>query len=1002
MKWLGSFSRISSLANAAKRLAAAVLLIAGAVAGGAEIERYDLDSISLQPAYVSPSLLRQSSSLRSVAVSPPNRHDSTPDNPIVIAVGDAGAIVRSDDGGQTWRSAESCRLDVPVTTTQFGRTPRHSQNSFPIPMCDFTDVLWASPLDVIVVGGGYEPITGISRGVCLLSRDGGLTWYLSDATELPRLQKIRMGGPASADSPRIGVARELAPGVLEALGDPSEASGVDHFYSYDGAQTWAEDLRTRDTSEDRDQAQADTIASHPRPTIRTSSGPVAVNGLATATDGGQFAVSSHGQIWRRDTPASRWQAVRGQGRRTAVLFVAATPATVPWSLAGRESLHENRRTAILLDGMANSNENRCRAAATMLGISDVNTVTEDAQRRDWLTEHQPAVVVLDESLSPATQRAWVALIDHIRTRPFLHPATSDSHSSSTVASDWTGPQRIILTRGASGKSHSGADRSNQDWYQHDHDVRWQRAWNHTSVLRGSALLSGPGVLANDMAIDALMLAAPQQTAQQAIEIATFEDISGSVRRDVALAGGAALNAGQNRSPSEVFTASNRRLQISTARMSQTRRLHDDLFHATRHSVADQSQLRDKIEQLLAVTAAEDRTRLLWEAMGLTMTSEHEFSSLPDVLLALLSDHGQPAAVQRWAALNEEAQASSVERRSITLLDQITAHRRTASNVLGNVASDVDRNSRGGEAPNAKTTAAVHGQTLSPFQVAPVSYQAELMQPEPTRNTAAQQTFPAFDPALGASTKTGPAIILVPERKSVQWQATRGWASMVAPMNSNTGSLGLKPHDKASDEPARINWDYHPVVMAARGIAPQNIAGGKAVNGPQSGEQAIRQVARYQPPTTSDRPLLDGRADDPCWHLADHWSGEGYQASCVADEDFLYLAVRCDHGNRLRLSLDCDGDYFTALRFEIDPDGSRRVCIDGAGTISPVWYAARTPEMDATHGSDKEHDVLAEIAIARASLPAPLCRIHVYPSRSGGSSPWQVMPNPSQWYPFQNK
>lgn len=992
-----------------------ILLPSATTAHASEFGRFDFASITLQPAYISPTLLRQSSCLRAIAVSPPARTPASPDARVVIAVGDAGAILRSEDQGQTWRAVENIQSSVPPAITPFGRTPRRAADSLPMPNCNFTDVLWASPVDVIVVGGGYEPVTGISRGVCILSRDAGQTWQLGDAHELPRLQKLRMGGPSSQVASQTAspdrATRELGPGVLEAIGDASEASGVDRFHSYDGGQTWVEDIRVTAPSEASQQSTGRGGVAGTSSVIQTTALPITVNSVTRPGDGWQFAVASHGRIWRRSDPDSPWQAVRGQGRGVAVMFVAASPAQVPWSLAGRESLHENRRTAIVLDTAGNDESTRndvqrCRAAAAMLGISDVYCVANDDERTKWLGEHRPAVVVLDESLTAASQRAWSELVEHARTRPF-------SQSQVVAGSDWGGPLRIVLTRRVNDSEQRGGAKPTS--YENNSDARWQRAWNHTSILRGNALLSGPGVLANDLAIDALMTAAPQQSPAAGVEVATFDDTSGSVRRDLSLAAGLALTDGQSRETAETLTASNRRLQITTARMNQSQRLHEELFQQSSgsRSAAEQTRLRDKIDQLLAVTAAEDRTRLLWDAMAVTMTAEQESPQVRSLLLSLISRHGQPAALRRWAEVNQAAVESSVERRSLTSLDQLTDRQRYPSSVLGNVADNLDRASGAGTASAKETTAklgrAERGQTISPFQIPPVTHERELTLPVtassqrvPEQPSAIPQNEPSLPPSAKSSPRTAPAYILVPETKPVEWQPTRGWTALAAPLSASAAALKSTAGDD-DDEPARINWDYHPVVLAARGVMPQDRATGSSIPGSpalgqSAGSESARKAPDYSPPRTAERPVLDGRDDDTCWTAADHWRGAGYEVRCVADEEYLYFAISATRADGMRLSLDCDGDYFTALRFDVNRDGERSVSIDAAATISPVWYSATAAATSTLDLGSEEGPWVAEIAIARASLPAPVCRVHACSVTSAPRSQWEVMPTASQWYP----
>ncbi len=1001
-----------------------------------EVEQLDLASISLQPAYVSPAQIRVSSCLRAVAFSPLDPNAPPPvqsvsylqpqaaPTTIGIAVGDAGTILRSEDEGKSWWPVNN----VSIATSQesgpnggsngrlgnlFGGGAsrggtlggrRSRQELLSIPFCEFSDVLWLSPRDVIAVGGGYEPVTGVSRGVCVISHDAGENWHLADAHELPRLRQVRIGRR----------------GECQAIGDPSEASGVNRFGSYDGGESWVEDMLPTSADSYSSRGNDDALA------IETASGKVSVEDICDTPTGFQIAVTSHGRIFRGSPGGGHWQAVRGGDRRTAILFIASSSSTVPWALVGRETLQENRRTAIFLDDESLQHANdpsskaalrkkldRCRAAAAMLGISNVHSCNQwhpsgqmasaaaaepvSAEhavelRSRWLREHQPSVVVLDESLSSSTRRSWQAAIEQIQTRAFSID-TSETQ-------EWSGPRRIVLTRPV-GSAKPVVDA----------DPRWQRAWNHASVLQGNALLTGAGVLANDLAVDALMLAAPGHMSPTGIEVATLADSSGSVRRDVSLAAGIELSHGQNRDEGETQTASHRRLQITTARMNQTSRLREELrgVGGGRHTHAEPPRLKYQIEQLLAVTAPDDRTRLLWEGLSESARGSGDVTSANDILLGLLAQHGQPASVRRWADVMQSALSSSIEVKASNPMGSIKSpSRRESSDGANALTQEVPRNAPESHDANAKSA-----QPLSPFQVAPASFLS------------------------GVEVVNAPAPrILVPETKRTVWQSTRGAHAFATPISSFVGTGDSSAQvDESEPLMARINWDYHPVVMGARGITPTvaRRTGSKlrpvsnpslsplaaTASGPSkasaplaslsdddsftaSAKDTSRRVPRYLPPKTRDRPLLDAFDDDSCWIDADVWHDERITAKCSADDDYLYFAIYSTEPGHVRLSLDCDGDYLTSLQFDLLPDGSRRASVNGVRAIAPVWYAAVPPHVTedgrATAGSDSSRRMVAEVAIARSSLPAPVCRVRASRVGRGADPEWDVMPDARDWHP----
>jgi hypothetical protein len=923
--------------------------LGGHIVKAAEAERSDLASISLQPSYVSPSLIRESSCLREVAVSPETN--------VIIAIGEAGTILRSDDRGDSWHLIENMHSGEPIAAPQFGRPNRRHDDLLPLPFCEFTDVIWVSPQDVVVIGGGYEPVTGISRGVCVFSHDAGHTWHWADAHEMPRLDSIRMGGQDSqTESARFANAsepeRDLAVGVIEAVGDVAEASGVNRFYSHDGGQSWVEDVRnvkpTFGAFAIHSPVPEQGIKTPTTNWIPTANGPVNVNALDQSQANVQVAVGTHGRIWRRSDSDRHWQCVRGDGRGTAVLFIANSPATVPWSLVGRESLQENRRVAVLVNADSAQALHRGRAAAAIFGVASLDLSGPLSTCSNWLNLHRPAVVVLDESLSVEARQSWMMAIEQSRMRPFS--TTQKPHET------WSGPQRVVLTRAmlANSQRHVSEMPGNKTA-----DPRWQRAWYHTSVLHGNALLSGPGVLANDLAVDALMLAAPGQVSSAGIDVATLEDTSGTVRRDISLAAGLPLLPGQIRTAAESSTASHRRLQITTARMNQVSRLHAELLGTpnTPASVTKRADLADKLGQLLATTDPEDHTRLLWETLGKLKTSGIDSRTSELVFLDLLSQHGQPAAVQRWATVAIGALQKSVERRWVGddhagLYGWRTSTSRTDhlvdSRTLGDAPESMPRRIEG-----AGT------QPLSPFQVMPVSYEA----PYQSTGSPAPQ-------------------IIVPDTKLTIWQPTRG----VLPISRTPSNAvaGVAANAERAQPNARINWDYHPVVMAARGIATTKT--GLHV------DEATQAVA-YQPPYTNDRPLLDGDDRDACWKIADLWRSDWFQTKCLADEEYYYFVIASEQASTIELSLDCDGDYWSSIAFEVASDGVRRVSVDGINTTAPVWTSAISENV-----ADEANEIVwrAEIAISRSSLPSPIRHLRVSKPSTGAS--WQPMPQSAQWYP----
>jgi photosystem II stability/assembly factor-like uncharacterized protein len=122
-----------------------------------------------------------------------------------LAVGDAGAILVTEDGGKQWRNLSNTRsemnyygvgMDVPIAADR--------------------------PRTGLIVGGTIQPASGGSVGVVLTTEDDGITWTSSTFPGLPRL---------------IGLQRVKHRHWI-AWGDWSDHFGSALFESIDGGRSW--------------------------------------------------------------------------------------------------------------------------------------------------------------------------------------------------------------------------------------------------------------------------------------------------------------------------------------------------------------------------------------------------------------------------------------------------------------------------------------------------------------------------------------------------------------------------------------------------------------------------------------------------------------------------------------------------------------------------------------------------------------------------------------------
>jgi len=135
---------------------------------------------------------------------------------------------------------------------------------------------------------------------------------------------------------------------------------------------------------------------------------------------------------------------------------------------------------------------------------------------------------------------------------------------------------------------------------------------------------------------------------------------------------------------------------------------------------------------------------------------------------------------------------------------------------------------------------------------------------------------------------------------------------------------------------------------------------------------------------ANRPLLDGRLDEPMWRAggADAGATAANVVHVAYDAEFVYFGISAapllpaasppnrlrqrdaplDGSDRYGLRIDIDGDLLTAYELEFDAAGNTRDTCDGFSLWHPTWFVAI---------GDRSDRLIAEIAIRRADLVGPL-------------------------------
>lgn len=404
------------------------------------------DAGDAMPKYTNSTSLREDASLAAVDFA---------DSNLGLACGDHGAIWRSTDGGLSWTL-----IDSGVS-------------------CRFEDVFWIDSRNVLIVGGSYDPVTQISRGVVLRSSDGGESWQRGDDEELPKLRQLQLTQEgsivASGDWSHSLLTNRLATGNRGLTWDDAiPRKSVDLPYSRTRFEQWA---------------AATGVAAPVRDVCRLN-------------DQKYCAVGDHGIIQISADGGKTWRTTRGAERQTCVMFVAREPATVAWSLVGNEALeNRNRSTLVLTESSGDLIElDVARQVMAMFGGASVDPFRDAASEsndleavvRGWLRVHRPLVLVIDDGVEPTLKDTLLRL--------------------ATTA----GVRRVV---------HYVADGGGN------------------MTLHRDAMLTRTGVLASDLQVDGMHLVAADRATAESLSLKFVYDVAADNRRADSLTAALAVKSG---------------------------------------------------------------------------------------------------------------------------------------------------------------------------------------------------------------------------------------------------------------------------------------------------------------------------------------------------------------------------------------------------------------------------------------------------------------------------
>lgn len=931
------------------------------------------------PAYCDSETLRQSATLRSVRCL---------DEATWIAVGDHGTILMSYDGGRHWDLADS-----PVD-------------------CRLNDAIWLDRRTILVVGGGYESVTQMGRGVTLGSRDGGQNWSIVGNAMTPPLETLTWDDAIDALSgnPQTGTAGTLlaacspaqmdplsgtrlfqcsgTAGSLSTLGqwqpltdqtrpNPTSLSArlTRHAITPTSVQRWV----THSNTTESNTAGLHSVAA-PKPIIRAS---------CQSEEGTIICVGDHGQIWRASNSSEPLQCVRHHDVSTGIVVIAANAHSVPWMLLGREAL-EARISVSLLVGVSQAQAAQGNAAlppgleqaAMQMGVTSVQTYINHADHHEqslfrWLSLMQPAIIAVDGKLTSAVQRQ-------------INQLAAQRRSCQKVVSFSSGQRRGAL-------------------------------------LHQMTMLPSSGLLAGDFAADCRMLtepltkSSPHDPQANGLSLQLRYSMSDATLQSDSLAKGVRLKRGQ-RLPDRLHAASGRRLQVLQARLKQL-----PLFTAWLESTASREVTTDQEKQLrlmLDQTDRDDRFRIIYQLAGASLGQPSHLAILKEIARRFPASSAGRAA-QLHVAVRQtslEWQAAALEHDVNKVANSAHANAVPSSNTDQNNTQSPVQQASAQEIQELMPSAQGHTFSLSPFQQSQHAIGTQRIAGQGHADSNAQgpqASSTSQGTPLGKVHRVGQGVV----------QASAESTDPVKP-NRVANAPAMQPNRPDQQPLPELNtrgeldlyWQTHPVRLLVQdaiersmknatsrslntGRSPEKFRSGEyqqiaKASGPWSQllstNPAVspRSTAAHKRSTMADYtptpPHLDGKLHEAMWEnfnavAATTKGATPIQLDLSWDRNFVYIAARVSasqfrtdaqslqqtsqagflrdddliNSDRLLIRIDCDGDLLTAFELAMTRSGKTKDSLDGSAHWNPTWYLAS----DVSNGM-----VTTEIAIERQALP----------------------------------
>ncbi len=851
------------------------------------------------------------------------------------AVGSSGVILHTRDGGESWSLQPSL---VPYT---------------------LQDVCFVNSESGYVVGGWYEPDTGLSRGLILRTSNGGKSWT-----------------PLSHDLPWLRKLLALADGTLVASGDWSPVFLSSVFVSHDRGLSWqAADANLALQSNSISLLDAGLLATDqqgvlfsipygvPEPrAISTMGGSLLMaandqSAIATTPEGGVIisrdfgrtwiplnlqlpftpstaCVSPTGEVWLAGTPGDRILKVDSRGMpelfdtgvNVAIRAIYYLDQNRGWAVGGFGMILTTR------DGGRTWRPQRPTAKRAMvLGVSNQPVSLPWPILAGESLEQGRRIAVATAQGSALASASASEMVDPLRGDPRCRTLDAIGQIGGGEAMTWNSqldpvseieqvlqscrPYIVIL-------GDDLTDAEVEMWLSASVRNGAARVFQVTSsdrcdlTILSSAVLPVAGSITGDLwaaALDKLGHATP---VPDRMHVRRRWDASGEAKLPSSISENI-LGAGSVRTAVE---SRRRNIHVLAARSSEQAMI-DRLLRET--DKLDDAAFKQGIEMLVNQTPEENRLRLLrtlW-IIANTSGSENQLSStgqlrLLRTVVELISQFAPQSSLARVSSLRSTAMAQSLE------WERAYSHF-TASNVVSNQLT---------QAPVASHR--------SPFE-----RDDNLV----IMASATSDEMP-FTPAKASTT---PAVI-----------STADTTIQPRVLNAPLDDLAWNTH------PAILFWKSKPtgqpldpfVKVSLEQLGQSTVAGPwQKLVSPTPGDVLTAPAVAGR--NHADRPILDGYLDDSCWTSNPGLQvGSGAEATTLQmayEEEFIYFAITTTFASdqkektvlrrerdapmnqaaSVTLELDVDRDLLTAFQLSVDVQGRTRDTCDGFTLWQPKWFVA---------------------------------------------------------------